>query len=97
LLLICLENDSEGSCVEMNKCVFDSAYSSIIGTQPSTVDTLRPENNKENLLREGWLHCKITLVDGKVINFISKRNSNVRFEIYEISELLITTIKKFGK
>ncbi|PSN52317.1 hypothetical protein C0J52_08535 [Blattella germanica] len=35
--------------------------------QPSIVETLRPESNKENLqlLREGWLHCKITLVDGK--------------------------------
>ncbi|XP_069677566.1 uncharacterized protein RhoGAP19D isoform X4 [Periplaneta americana] len=40
---------------------------SIVGTQPSTVETLRPESNKENhqLLRDGWLHCKITLVDGK--------------------------------
>ncbi|PNF34872.1 hypothetical protein B7P43_G03117, partial [Cryptotermes secundus] len=39
--------------------------SSVIGTEPSTVETLRPECNKENLVREGWLHCKITLVDGK--------------------------------
>jgi len=45
--------------------------SSIVGTQNSAADTLRPESNKENLLREGWLHCKITLLDGKVIYFIS--------------------------
>lgn len=63
---------SEDACVNVNKFVFYFVHSSVIGTQPSIVETLRPECNKENLLREGWLHCKITLVDGKVINFISK-------------------------
>jgi hypothetical protein len=64
--------NSEYVCVDMNKFDFDFVYSSVIGAQPTTDETLRPECNKENLLREGWLHCKITLVDGKVINFISK-------------------------
>jgi hypothetical protein len=47
-------------------------YSSVIGTESSTAESLQPESNKENLLREGLLHCKITLVDGKVISLILK-------------------------
>jgi hypothetical protein len=50
--------------------IHDFLYSSIIGTEPSTAESLQPESNKENLLREGLLHCKITLVDGKVIRLI---------------------------
>lgn len=72
MLLFCLGVNSEDTCVDMNKFVFDFVYSSVIGIQPTTVESLRPECNKENLLREGWLHCKITLVDGKVAHFISK-------------------------
>jgi hypothetical protein len=47
-------------------------YSSVIGNESSTAESLQPESNKENLLREGLLHCKITLVDGKVISLILK-------------------------
>ena len=50
-------------------------YSSATGTESSTAESPQPESNKENLLREGWLHCKVTLVDGKVISFIFKIKS----------------------